>query len=99
MSALVTPPLATATVGVAVGPLTLIPVPARTCVTPLLPPGNVCPGAKVMMPFEATDSPVSTNAAVPGAKASDRRPLGVPVLLPTGSTVQRNRCAIADDVV
>jgi len=59
---------------------------------PPLTPAKLCPGAKVMIPFAATDKPVS--AGLPPLPPNNKFsvPDGAAVLLLAGSACQRNTC-------
>ena len=70
-------------------PVSPAPVLTLLTVPPLLPPGKVCPGAKVNRPLLAIEKPVS--AGVPPFDANNKlnRPEGLDELLPVGSACQR----------
>ncbi len=83
--------LVTPAAGILMVPLVVIgppvsPAPVFTLVTdPPLPPGKVCPEAKLISPLLAIESPVSVGAAPLDPNSRFNEPDGLAVLFPVGS--------------
>jgi hypothetical protein len=98
--------LVTPAAGILIVPVAVIgppvrPAPVLTLVTvpppPLPPPGNVWPGAKVINPLLAIESPVSVGEFPPDPNSRFKEPEGVDESFPAGSAIHRKSCAMADD--
>lgn len=77
------------------------PAPVATLVTvplPPLPPPKVWPGAKVIRPLLAIESPVSVGLLPFDPNSRFRDPEGVNESLPVDSAIQRKSCMIASEV-
>jgi hypothetical protein len=78
------------------------PAPVATLVTvplpPPLPPPKACPGAKVIRPLLAIESPVSVGVPPFDPNKRFNEPDGVDESFPVDSTIQRKSCATAFEV-
>src|ERR1039458_5803755 len=90
--------------GMLIVPLAVIgppvrPAPVLTLVT--VPPsalGKVWPGAKLMSPLLAIESPVSVGKFPFDPNSRFNEPEGLEELFPVGSACQRKSCGIADEL-
>jgi hypothetical protein len=74
-----------------------LPVNGLVVVMPLIVPvpGNVCPGAKLIVPFGLKESPVTCRPSGPDAYKSRIYEEGFAELLPVGNTCHAKLCATA----
>ena len=97
--------LVTPAAGILMVPLVVIgppvrPAPVLTLVTvPPPPPPKVCPGAKLINPLLAMESPVSVGELPADPNSKFNEPEGLDESFPVGSACQRKSCATADEVV
>jgi hypothetical protein len=82
--------------GILIVPLAVIgppvrpaPVPTLVTVPPPLPPGKVCPEAKLINPLLAMESPVSVGELPFDPNSRFNEPEGLDELFPVGSAIQR----------
>jgi len=91
--------------GILIVPLVVIGPPVRPGPVPTLvtlpppPPPKVCPGAKLISPLLAMESPVSVGALPPAPNSRFNEPEGLEESFPVGSAIQRKSCATADELV